>query len=140
MSRFVPYLAEKVIERNAAALLAEYEHERGLTITPPIPEPGLNPLWLCFKHLYLYKVPAGDIHSLKTPLNNVASSRLTAGIPKPQPLFFSASTGGAGPTPLTPRDLGNAGGCLSRMREDDAWCKRQTKSLSLAEKIGRKTF
>jgi Zn-dependent peptidase ImmA (M78 family) len=37
MSRFVPYLAEKVIERNAAALLAEYEHERGLTITPPIP-------------------------------------------------------------------------------------------------------
>ena len=37
MSRFIPYLSEEAIERDAAALLAEYAHARGLTIEPPIP-------------------------------------------------------------------------------------------------------
>lgn len=33
----VPYLAEETIERNAAALLAEFAHSRGIVLTPPIP-------------------------------------------------------------------------------------------------------
>ena len=37
MSRYLPYLAEEAIERDAAALLAEYEHARGVMIEPPIP-------------------------------------------------------------------------------------------------------
>jgi len=37
MSRFVPYLADEAIERDAASLIAEYEHARGVTIEPPIP-------------------------------------------------------------------------------------------------------
>ncbi|MBA3326326.1 MAG: ImmA/IrrE family metallo-endopeptidase [Rhodobacteraceae bacterium] len=37
MSRIVPYLAEEAIERDAASLIAEYEHARGVTIEPPIP-------------------------------------------------------------------------------------------------------
>jgi len=37
MSQFVPYLAEEAIERDAASLIAQYEHARGVTIEPPIP-------------------------------------------------------------------------------------------------------
>jgi Zn-dependent peptidase ImmA (M78 family) len=37
MSRFIPYLAEEAIERDAAALLAEYSQARGIFIAPPIP-------------------------------------------------------------------------------------------------------
>src|SRR3977135_1082825 len=37
MSRFIPYLSEEAIERDAAALLAEYASAHGLTIEPPIP-------------------------------------------------------------------------------------------------------
>jgi hypothetical protein len=37
MPKFIPYLAEKVIERDAAALLAEYAQARGLVIVPPVP-------------------------------------------------------------------------------------------------------
>ena len=37
MTKFIPYLAEEAIERDAAALLAEYAQARGITITPPIP-------------------------------------------------------------------------------------------------------
>jgi hypothetical protein len=37
MSRFIPYLSEEAIERDAAALLNEYANARGLTIEPPIP-------------------------------------------------------------------------------------------------------
>ena len=37
MTRFVPYLSEEVIERDAAALLAEYAQARGVTVKPPIP-------------------------------------------------------------------------------------------------------
>jgi Zn-dependent peptidase ImmA (M78 family) len=37
MTRFVPYLSEEQIERDAAALLAEYAQARGVTIAPPIP-------------------------------------------------------------------------------------------------------
>ena len=37
MSRFVPYLADEAIERDAASLIGEYEHARGVTIEPPIP-------------------------------------------------------------------------------------------------------
>ena len=37
MTRFVPYLADEMIEGDAALLLAEYAHARGATIEPPIP-------------------------------------------------------------------------------------------------------
>ncbi len=37
MSKFVPYLSEEQIERDAAALLAEYARKRGVVIEPPIP-------------------------------------------------------------------------------------------------------
>jgi Zn-dependent peptidase ImmA (M78 family) len=37
MAKFIPYLAEKAIERDAAALIAEYEQARGVVIAPPVP-------------------------------------------------------------------------------------------------------
>src|SRR3954453_19643659 len=37
MSRSVPYLTEEAIERDAAALLAEFEQARGRPVVPPIP-------------------------------------------------------------------------------------------------------
>ena len=37
MSIPVPYLSDEVIERDAAALLAEYAQARGVTVKPPIP-------------------------------------------------------------------------------------------------------
>jgi Zn-dependent peptidase ImmA (M78 family) len=37
MTRFVPYLADEAIERDVAALLAEYAHARRVIIEPPIP-------------------------------------------------------------------------------------------------------
>lgn len=37
MTKFVPYLSDEAIERDAAALLAEYAQARGVTISQPIP-------------------------------------------------------------------------------------------------------
>jgi Zn-dependent peptidase ImmA (M78 family) len=37
MAKFVPYLANEMIESDAALLLAEYAHARGIVIAPPIP-------------------------------------------------------------------------------------------------------
>ena len=37
MAKFVPYLAEEAIERNAEALLTEFAHVRDVVIEPPIP-------------------------------------------------------------------------------------------------------
>ena len=37
MRKFVPYLAEEAIEREAEALLAEFAHARDVVIEPPIP-------------------------------------------------------------------------------------------------------
>ena len=37
MAKFVPYLAEEAIERNAEALLAEFAHAHDVVIEPPIP-------------------------------------------------------------------------------------------------------
>jgi len=37
MSRFVPFLAEDVIERDAVALLDEFELARGVVVEPPVP-------------------------------------------------------------------------------------------------------
>ena len=37
MTKFVPYLAEEAIERDAEALLAEFAHARDVVIKPPIP-------------------------------------------------------------------------------------------------------
>ena len=37
MTKFVPYLSDEAIERDAAALLAEYAQARGVVIEPPIP-------------------------------------------------------------------------------------------------------
>jgi hypothetical protein len=42
MTKFIPYLDEKAIERNAAALLAEYAQARGLVISSLICR-GSNP-------------------------------------------------------------------------------------------------
>ena len=37
MSKFVPYLSDETIERDAAALLAEYCRKIGAPIVPPVP-------------------------------------------------------------------------------------------------------
>ena len=37
MSGFIPYLSDEAIERDAAVLLAEYAHARGVIVEPPIP-------------------------------------------------------------------------------------------------------
>ena len=37
MAKVVPYLSDEQIERNAAALLADYEQARSVVIAPPIP-------------------------------------------------------------------------------------------------------
>jgi Zn-dependent peptidase ImmA (M78 family) len=37
MAKFVPYLSEDEIERDATSLLAEYAQKRGVVIAPPIP-------------------------------------------------------------------------------------------------------
>jgi len=37
MTKFVPYLSEETIERDASALLAEYSRARGVAISAPIP-------------------------------------------------------------------------------------------------------
>src|ERR1700731_2388773 len=37
MTKFVPYLADEMIEGDAALLLAEYAQARGVVIVPPIP-------------------------------------------------------------------------------------------------------
>lgn len=37
MTKFVPYVSDEAIERDAQALLAEYAHARGVTVKAPIP-------------------------------------------------------------------------------------------------------
>jgi hypothetical protein len=37
MAKLVPYIADEMIESDAALLLAEYAHARGIIIAPPIP-------------------------------------------------------------------------------------------------------
>ena len=37
MTKLVPYLSDETIERDAAALLADYAQARGIAIRPPIP-------------------------------------------------------------------------------------------------------
>jgi hypothetical protein len=37
MTKFVPFLADEMIESDAALLLTEYAHARGIVIVPPIP-------------------------------------------------------------------------------------------------------
>jgi hypothetical protein len=37
MTKLVPYLADEMIEGDAALLLAEYARARGIVIAPPIP-------------------------------------------------------------------------------------------------------
>jgi hypothetical protein len=41
MTKFVPYLADEMIESDAALLLTEYAHARGVTVKPPIPIEGV---------------------------------------------------------------------------------------------------
>lgn len=57
MSRFVPYLAEDVIERDAAALLSEFERARGIVLEPPIPIEDIIE-----KHLKL-RIEFDDLHA-----------------------------------------------------------------------------
>ncbi len=56
MAKFVPYLPKEHIERDAAALLAEYEQRRGVAIQPPIPIDDIVE-----KHLKL-RIEFDDIH------------------------------------------------------------------------------
>jgi hypothetical protein len=58
MTKFVPYLADEIIEGDAALLLAEYAHARGVTIEPPIPIEDIVE-----KHLKL-RVEFDDTHKL----------------------------------------------------------------------------
>jgi hypothetical protein len=58
MTKFVPYLADEMIEGDAALLLAEYAHARGVTIEPPIPIEDIVE-----KHLKL-RVEFDDTHKL----------------------------------------------------------------------------
>jgi Zn-dependent peptidase ImmA (M78 family) len=58
MSRFIPFLSEAAIERDAAALLAEYAHGRGVPIAPPIPIEDIVE-----KHLKL-RIEFDDTHKL----------------------------------------------------------------------------
>jgi Zn-dependent peptidase ImmA (M78 family) len=58
MSRFIPFLSEAAIERDAAALLAEYAHARGVAIAPPIPIEDIVE-----KHLKL-RIEFDDTHKL----------------------------------------------------------------------------
>jgi hypothetical protein len=58
MSIPVPYLSDEVIERDAAALLAEYARARGVTVRPPIPIEDIVE-----KHLKL-RVEFDDTHKL----------------------------------------------------------------------------
>jgi len=57
MTRFVPYLAEEAIERDSAALLAEYAHVRGVTLEPRIPIEDIVE-----KHLKL-RIEFDDMHA-----------------------------------------------------------------------------
>jgi Zn-dependent peptidase ImmA (M78 family) len=58
MIRFVPYLSEEAIERDAATLLAEYAHARRVVIAPPIPIEDIVE-----KHLKL-RIEFDDTHRL----------------------------------------------------------------------------
>jgi hypothetical protein len=58
MFKFVPYLADEMIEGDAALLLAEYAHARGIVIAPPIPIEDIVE-----KHLKL-GIKFDDIHQL----------------------------------------------------------------------------
>ena len=57
MNLQVPYIPDDVIERDAAALLAEFAHARGIEIQPPIPIEDLVE-----KHLKL-RVEFDDLHT-----------------------------------------------------------------------------
>lgn len=57
MSRHVPYLAEEAIERDAAALLAEFAHAKGIVLEPPIPVEDIVE-----KHLKL-RIEFDDLHA-----------------------------------------------------------------------------
>jgi hypothetical protein len=58
MSKQVPFLFEEAIERDAEALLSEYEHARNVTITPPVPIEDIVE-----KHLKL-RVEFDDTHKI----------------------------------------------------------------------------
>jgi Zn-dependent peptidase ImmA (M78 family) len=57
MSTHVPCLPEEAIERDAAALLAEFEHARGIVLEPPIPVEDIVE-----KHLKL-RIEFDDLHA-----------------------------------------------------------------------------
>ena len=57
MQKFVPYLPEEKMERDAAALLAEFARARGRAIAPPIPIEDIVE-----KHLKL-GIEFDDLHS-----------------------------------------------------------------------------
>ena len=57
MSRHVPYLPDEAIERDAAALLAEFANARGIVLEPPIPVEDIVE-----KHLKL-RIYFDDLHA-----------------------------------------------------------------------------
>src|SRR5687767_5127979 len=69
MSKKVPYFQEEQIERDAAALLAEFAQARGVVIAPPIPIEDIVE-----KHLKL-GIEFDDIHRLLNhPRSGLCSS------------------------------------------------------------------
>ena len=82
MTKFVPYLSEEAIERDAAALLAEYAQARGVTIERPIPiedivEKHLK-LGIEFDDMHrLFGVPRSGLGSI--PISSARSSSTSAG-------------------------------------------------------------
>jgi hypothetical protein len=58
MPKKVPFLQEEQIERDAEALLAEYERARGVQIDPPVPIEDIVE-----KHLKL-RVEFDDMHQM----------------------------------------------------------------------------
>ena len=57
MAHFIPFLSDDAIERDAAALLAGYEHARGEALAPPIPIEDIIE-----KHLKL-QIEFDDMHA-----------------------------------------------------------------------------
>ena len=57
MGRRVPFLAEEAIERDAAALLVEFGHTRGIVLEMPIPVEDIVE-----KHLQL-RIDFSDLHA-----------------------------------------------------------------------------
>ncbi len=80
MTKFVPYLREAVIERDATALLAEYAAAQGCALTLPIPIEDIVE-----KHLKL-GVEFDDAHRRFGVPDGIRTRVLALKGPRPRPL------------------------------------------------------